>query len=364
MISENIKDVSFLNKKRDFLEKHGHTDSFLLLEHEIRKRYCFIGQKVEGYLGFGVSVNTAIILGGIICAPENRLTLVNEFLDYCHARFKRIIFFNIYEEDALLLKERGFEISYIGDDALLHLDAFSTKGTKKRNLRHTASIAKRFCTVYEVCTKKEILNVFPRLVEIDKEFLNKKATKEMGFFTGNLNHGNLEDKRLFVAESADRIEAYVFCYPMYPGKNYRPELFRKREDAYGVIELIMLYVIEQFRKEGVKLFTLGLSPAHRTSKESIEDYTWYRALMLSLTKYLNVFIEFLPGASGFNTLRTFKNKFRPDWAKCYVATYPKVNVMSTFACLKIWGFFRLRIIFIIKEFVKNFSLFVIKKIRS
>ena len=359
-----VKDISFLKEKKDFFKKYGHTDSFLLLECDSVKRYCFIGESVEGYLGFGISLKSAIVLGGIICAPENRIKLVDEFMSYCQSRFKRIIFFNVYEEDAALLKNKGFDLTYVGDDALIDVGAFNVKGTKKRNLRHSASIAKRFCTVSEVKTREDIDKIYPQLLEIEQDFMSEKATKRMNFFTGNLNLGNLEDKRLFVARNADRIEGYVFCHPMYPDDNYRPDLFRKRKNTYGVIELIMLFIIDQLKEEGVPRFTIGLTPAHRSFDESTERYTWYRSFLMTLVTWLNFFMRFIPGASAFNTLHDFKKKFRPDWGKCYVASYPKFNIMVTIANLSIWGFFRIRILFVIKEFWKNLTLFLIKKVKD
>lgn len=361
---ENNSDISFLKSKKSFIKKHGHTDSFLLLDPDPEKRYCFASSKVEGFIGYGISINTAIVVGGLIAAPVDRESLLNEFKEFCVSKFKRIVFYNIYEDEAAILKQAGFEVTCVGNDAIIPLDNFDIGGKKKRNLRRTASIAKRHYTVREVSGTKCIDEVYPQLLDIDNEFLGRKATKEMGFFTGNLNLDNLDDKRLFVAESDDgRVEGYIFCYPMYPGNNYRPDLFRKRINSTGVIELILLHIIDQFKKESLELFTLGLSPATSTSADAADDSSRFRAFLLYITKYVSFITQGLPGASGFKTLKEFKDKFRPEWKKCYVASYPKYNFVSVVACLKIWGFFRIRIFFILKVVVSKLFLLVLSGVK-
>ena len=354
----NIEDISFLKGKKDFLKKHGNTDSFLLLDPESVERYCFIASQVEGYLGFGVCKSTVIVLGGLICKIEDHKALVEEFKEFCASRFRYILFFNIYEEDALLLKEAGFELIYEGDEALIRLNGFDVGGRKKKKLRQAASMAARKYRVREVCGRKDIEKIYPQLVEIDNEFFSNKLVGEMRFFVGNLNLNNLEDKRLFIAESAERVEGYIFCFPMYPGNNYRPELYRKRTYASGALELLFIRVIKRLKEDGSDLFSLGLCPAQPVSTESVYKFNLYREFIMRISLCVNFTTKFFRGASGFDSLRGFKGKFRPEWTICYTATYPKASLASQLAVLEIWGLFEIRAGYILKFVAKKIMQFI------
>lgn len=364
MHSERIQNINFLREKKDFLQKFGGTDSFLLLEPDATiERYCYVGQHVEGYLGFAVSLNTAIVMGGIICAKKDMLALVSEFKTFCEFRYKRIVFFNIKEEPALLLKQLNCQILTLGDEALLYPETFTVAGRRMKNVRQTAKKAEQYLTVREVKTLDGKKDIYPQLVAIDKEFLMRKGTEEMGFFTGSLNLDNLENKRLFVAESVNGIEGYVFCYPMYPGNNYRPELYRKKFESPGVIELILCFILEQLKKEKISCFTLGISPLVEDTENVISDKTWHRLFLLTIGRIADLFVKFSPGASGPKSVKSFKSKFRPVWIPCFSAYYPKISIVGILACLNVWGFFKLRKLKLIKYFLFGLGLHYVKKVK-
>ena len=360
----SIKDISYLNDKKDFIKKYGDTDTFLLLEPDFTKKYCFIGQEVEGYIGYGVCLNTAIVLGGLICSQEDRTTLIKEFISVCKSKYKRIVIVNVKEETASLLSKFGFQISSLGEEAFLYPRTFNLGGSQMRNLRRMAKKAGESLTVREVRTLEDIKKIYNQLEEIDNDFLMRKGTSEMGFFTGKLNLDNISDKRLFVAEGVDGVVGYVFCYPMYPGNNYRPELYRKKFDNPGVMELILTYILEQFQKEGVDCFTLGVSPMLKDSNDTFSKKTWHHWFLRALGRISNFFVKFSPGATGPRTIRIFKNKFRPKWVSAYSAMYPNINIMSILACLKIWGYFNIRTSFILKNLVLSVASNLQNKVQS
>jgi lysylphosphatidylglycerol synthetase-like protein (DUF2156 family) len=348
-----IKDISYLKEKIDFLRKFGGTDTFLLLEPDPVKRYYFVSKKVEGYLGFGVCMKTAIVIGGIISQPEDRLTLVEEFKEYCKSRYKRIMFFNVRDKTALLLRQANFQISHLGSEAILDPTTFNSSGRRMRNVRQTANKAGKSFTVREVISSEEIKKIYPKLIEIDSDFLQRKATKSMGFFVGNLNLENLEDKRLFIAESNKRVEGYVFCFPMFPGNNYRPELYRKRFESTGVIELMLLYILKVLKEEKVSHFTLGLCPFIKASDDPISTKSWPSTLNAKVGRLMDTLANFSPGAFGPGSLWAFKKKFRPDFFNYFNAMYPKMSIMGFLAQAKMWGLLKIRFSLLIKNYYKH-----------
>ena len=82
------------------------------------------------------------------------------------------------------------------------------------------------------------------------------------------------------------------------------------------MEYLFLSLIEAYRSLGAREFSLGVAPLAGLSSRSVERM-WSR------------FGRFIYRHGGsfynFEGLRSFKQKFRPDWRPCYIAVPPGLS---------------------------------------
>ncbi len=98
-------------------------------------------------------------------------------------------------------------------------------------------------------------------------------------------------------------------------------ILRDRDAPPGVMETLFLEIMDTFKEEGFKEFSLGEVPfvSHRFHADAAPPYGRYiKERLLFGTGYL------LKYAYNFENLFRFKNKFRPEWEPVYICA-PKIS---------------------------------------
>ena len=121
------------------------------------------------------------------------------------------------------------------------------------------------------------------------------------------------------------IVAFANIWKSADKEEYSVDLMRHTPDAPpGMMDLLFINLMEQAKKEGFRWFNLGMAPLSGLPEHRLASL-WNRFGML-VFRHGDRFYNF----SG---LRSFKNKFKPEWRPRYLAypggALPKVLVDVT-----------------------------------
>jgi phosphatidylglycerol lysyltransferase len=246
-----------------------------------------------GAAGFSPVRRWAVTAGDVV-APEGLTEqALSEYLDALRGRRLRPVFVAV--SDPAPLQRRGFHVSEIADEAVLDLTGFSLAGSKRANLRHSVTSARR--------AGLSIAPYSPRydaqLAEVSAEWLRTKRGGELGFTLSRLDDvaGQLGDHNTdlwVLLDGADRVQAWC-TWRHYLGDRGRVvDMMRRRTNAPNpAMDLLLAGTLEHYRDAGVELASLASVPrTHGSAAERIYPT---------------------------RSLRAYKQKFDPRWEPRWLA---------------------------------------------
>jgi phosphatidylglycerol lysyltransferase len=309
-------------------------DSYLAMEGD---REYFFSSGRRGVVAFCRWGSVMQIAGGLLADPADREELLVELLEFARSRRWRITFFGLGRSDFKLFRAHGFQMTKVGEEPLVLLDETEWRGQPYEWLRRQENgCLKQGLTVSELGADVEASHyrevIAPELLEISRDHLaGTLHRREMKFFVGQFDPHDLGRRRLFVAKTGDRIEAFVVLNPCLNGSMWAIEIFRKRRDAArGIIPFAMLQVMRQLKKEKVQYVSLSMVPWVRMHATVSGDSFLMRFFCNTLWKYCNSLYD-------VRGMYHFKSRFRPHWRELYIACQPKFGWSNLTAIGMTWG---------------------------
>lgn len=275
-------------------------------------RKAFIGYKVIG--------TTAVALGDPIGAPESRQQALEEFTRLCDLNGWTPAFHQITPDASGLLRGAGFKVLKIGEEAIIDVQRWSVHGPGYKWLRSALRRVER--AGFEIAELPKPLDdaTLAQLREVSDTWVRTGGHRERTFTVGQFDPEYLQVTRIFAVRHHDtgHIVAFANVVPSYQSPDGTFDLMRFRPDApNGVMDLLFVGLIGQFKSEGKSGMNLGLAPLANISGESLAD------------RALRVLYEHGGKAFRYQGLRRFKDKWDPRWEDRYLgyrhdADLPKV----------------------------------------
>jgi phosphatidylglycerol lysyltransferase len=313
------------------------SDSYLVTEGD---REYFFSSGQRGVVGFQRWLGNMQVGGGLLADAADQEELLRELMAFAKSQRLRLEFFGVGRSDFKLYREHGFQITKFGEEPIVLLDETEWKGQAYEWLRRQEKGGQKSgLTFREIVPEAEGTDyenrIVPELDAISREHLaGTLHRREMTFFVGQFKPLELGRRRLFVAESAGRIECFLVLNPCLAGEMWAIEVFRKRQGATrGVIPFAMLRVMRQLQAEKVRYASLSMMPWVRCNVALKGDSPLLRHVAAVLWKYGNALYD----ARG---MYHFKSRFRPSWREMYVASLPGIGVTSIAAIGLSWGLLR------------------------
>ncbi len=316
--------------------KYGKTyDSYLVTEDN---RECFWSPDRKGILGFIQDRRYIHVVGGLIAKEEDKGELLDHFMEFTKQQGAKVVgFFNLPEEDLGIFRERGFQISKLGEEPIVNLTNTTWQGKDYDWVRRQENYCKRQGLFVEeiVCPQKNKTFrdvIGPELLEISLRHIEHTAHGyELKFFEGRFNPHDMRKRRVFIARNESRIEGFIICNPFCNGKMWGIDLYRKRIDApRGVIPFIMLQAMRQMKEEGIQHVSLSLAPCLRCEKKYPGDSWLVRRGNVLWFNYLNFLFD-------MHGVFHYKSRFRPVFRPLFLAASPKATYLSMDSFLNNWG---------------------------
>jgi len=269
--------------------------------------------------------DVALLAGDPIGPREDIGPTINAFRAFCEENGWAPAFYQVQESWLPLYHAAGFETLKIGEEALIDLQTFDTKGKVKDDLRSAINRAKRegwqFLFFDQPIDNSELI---AQIEAVSEDWLADKFGGEMGFTMGGTPIAGSDETLVTLATDATgRVMAFMTWAPMYGVRGWAGDLMRRVSDAPGgVMDYLIVSTINQLRERGDQVISLGLAPLANVESENPDA-------ILSLEKGLELIYERFNTVYHFKSLHDFKQKFSPRWESRYLicpglATLPRV----------------------------------------
>ena len=273
-----------------------------------------------------------IVLADPICAPENTLVLLNEFL----LKYSAPIFVQSSRVFAEILNEKGFEVNQFGIETDLSIANFELAGKSRAKLRQWRNKCKR--EGIEIIEKPitECANQ-NEIKELSQLWLNNKGGAEYTFLVRPLRFEVEKDVRYFWAylpqKNGKKLIGFAVFDPIYCNQRvigYYHNIDRIDASApNGTSVSIVLHALEQFKIQGVNKISLGMSPLclQRGFSSEMNFNKFTRKAFWYAFEKLNYIYPFKGNASH-------KNKFNGMQVPVYISSVKGANLWQVLVMMK------------------------------
>jgi phosphatidylglycerol lysyltransferase len=301
-----------LRTAREFLERHGGSGFCHLMFSG--DKYLFYSSDNGALIQFGRIRDRLVALGDPIGNVESIEQIVQEFRAFADKYDLVPAFYEVMEKHLNVYHDNGFSLFKLGERALVRLRDFTLTGKDRSSLRQSAQRARRAGAMMEVLQHPLSETVWRELKRVSDDWLGSKHAAEKSFSLGAFDQGYLSTSPIAVVKNADRIVAFANLLPGYGSREeFSVDLIRHCASAPpGTMDLLMLTLMEYAHQQGYQYFDLGLAPL-----SGVGDIRYARPQ----EKLARLAFEYGNRFYGYKGLRSFKDKFQPEWRSVYLA-YP------------------------------------------
>ncbi len=300
---------------RELAERHGRSSTapLLSLPDNARLPLC------DGKALAGLAVRNGVALSlGLPVGPEGlEEPALVELVEHCERAGWTPALLALDGRQRVIAAAQGFSAQKIGEEAFLDVQAFSTGGKRRANIRHSVTRARKdgvLVLKYDQSSRTPERD--RQLAAISAAWLADKGGPELGFTLGRFDLDRLDDQEVFVAvvgASApdERVVGFVTWLPYANGAAAVLDLMRRGDDCPpGVMETLVVDSIADFAARGRTVASLGGVPLAATSERT--DRT---------SQLMGWLYEHGGSVYAAKGLFRFKDKFDPRWEPMFLA-YP------------------------------------------
>jgi phosphatidylglycerol lysyltransferase len=274
------------------------------------KLFCF-AESGRAVVSFGMARSTAVVLGDPVAADQAAFQAVlAEFLDFCDANGWRAAFHQVPPDHLADYRAAGLRAIKIGEEAIVDLTTFSLQGHAMKGLRAAVNRLGRegFRAVFYAPPLAE--ETLHRLREVSDDWLNIPGRRERGFSLGWFDEDAVRATPVMTIEdAAGGVAAFANMIPDGVEGEATIDLMRRRRDVpNGVMDLLQVRLCEQFRAEGYRRYSLGLSPLAEVGAEPGSP---------AVERALRLLYEHFDRFFSYQGMRAYKAKFAPIWEPRY-----------------------------------------------
>ncbi|MCA9402824.1 MAG: DUF2156 domain-containing protein [Candidatus Omnitrophica bacterium] len=314
---------SYEQRLHDIRAFGGQAMSYSALQEGIRE---FRHPAFDGFVPYQTVWGVDYVLSHPVTPANQYLIATLLFLE--HRR--RVVLCQVSRNYASMLSCLGLQVSPFGAEHIVPLSDFTVSWKKRRSL-------KRFCSRLANQQYHVFENAgFARETHsVSREWLaHKQNSRELSFLARPFTDTDEPDVRTFYLIKQNRLLGFCTFDPVYAeGGDGRPVSYvlqhhRSVSDSpNGAGDYLLVSSLQQFRDEGIKEVSLGLSPLHDRADDSFLVPQGVRRLFdwLYGTKFLY----------HFEDLGRHKERFHGVKRQTYIAAYRKFTVRNLTGILKV-----------------------------
>lgn len=307
-----------LEEAKAFVETWGgHTFTHVMFMGD---KYLFYATGRRALIQLGMIRDRLVALGDPVGDPQAIEDAIAEFRDLADRYDRLPLFHEVSDRFLYYYHDQGFSLFKLGEQARVLVAEFTLEGRRGQPLRHAVNRARREGLSFALLEHPLPEATWEELKGISDAWLAQKATAEKGFSLGRFDHAYLSRSPIAVMRQGSRIVAFANLVPGYGSREELTiDLMRHVSDMpHGTMDLLFVSLIGLARAQGYRYFSLGMAPLSGVG-ESRYARTGERLARL-LYEYGNRFYN-------YKGLRSFKEKFYPEWHSAYLA-YPVLTPIA------------------------------------
>ena len=215
----------------------------------------------DAVVGFASWAGVRVVAGAPVCAKQQLQAVADEFERDAHVNRDRVVFLAAGERMERLYAERlDRSLVYVGAQPVWDPRAWPDIVGGKPSLR---------AQLHRAQNKGVVVSEWPparaqdsaALAAVLHEWLSHRGLPPLHFLTTPDLLGNVQDRRVFVAQHADQVIAYLIATPIPARNGWLIEAWPRAQNApNGTTHLLVHAAMSAFAASGSQYATLGIAP--------------------------------------------------------------------------------------------------------
>jgi phosphatidylglycerol lysyltransferase len=277
------------------------------------------------FLMYGIKGRTWIVMGDPIGEEQEALELILKFKDLAERFAGWPVFYEVGPENLSLYIDNGLTVLKIGEEGRVNLAEFTLTGSKHKNLRYIQNRLSKEGYQFDIIPPEGVPHVLSELKIISDEWLHDKKVGEKSFSLGFFSDRYLSYFPIAVVRLQGRILAFANLWQGAGKKELSIDLMRYSNDApHGIMDFIFCEIMLWGKSRAYQWFSLGMVPLAGLEPEKAA----------SLWRHIGTFV-YRHGEHFYNFkgLRSYKDKFDPDWQPKYLISPGGLKLPAIFTNL-------------------------------
>ena len=271
-----------------------------------------ISEDERAFIAYADTGRSLIAKGDPIGDPKSGRQLIWRLRELADRQGRRCAFYSVSPAYLPIYLDLGLSILKIGEVARVDLHGFNLDGAPRKDLRQARNRAARDGFVFEVIPASDLSPRMTELRAISDAWLENKHGEEKGFSLGAFEEEYIANFDVAVLrDPSGKITAFA---NLFKGANLHElslDLMRYRPDGPGfAMDALFAELMLWGAAEGYHWFSLGAAPFSGIESRQLAPI-WNR---------IGGFVfEHGEHFYNFEGLRSFKEKFSPEWTPNYLA---------------------------------------------
>lgn len=266
----------------------------------------------DGFLMYQRSGPCLIAMGDPVGTPSARANLCWRFREIADKAGLWPVFYQVGVADLPLYLDLGLQLAKLGEEAVVLLGSFSLEGSERAALRQEHRRAQRSGCQFQIVEGSALDEVLPTLRAVSDEWLSKKAGQEKGFSLGWFDAETLRQGPVALVKVNDTIVAFANLWLLPNRRECSIDLMRHTDSApKSSMDFLFVELMLWSKAQGFATFNLGMAPLAGFSGHELAPL-WHKLGGFAWRHGERFY--------GFEGLRRYKAKFRPEWTPRYLAS--------------------------------------------
>ncbi|MEZ5572538.1 MAG: phosphatidylglycerol lysyltransferase domain-containing protein [Halioglobus sp.] len=250
-------------------------------------------------------------MGDPVGPQELHDELVWRFRELVESYNGRVAFYQVSDRSLGVYVDLGLTLAKIGEDARVSLNGFSLEGSARADLRQARNRASKNGAGFEVIPRALVPSISAELRAVSDQWLADKSAAEKGFSLGAFSETYIANFDCAVVKVNNRIVAFANLWPAPSGGELSIDLMRYDQNApKGTMDYLFTELLLWGSTNGYQCFNLGMAPLSGLEQRRFAPL-WH--------KLGNLIYSHGESFYNFEGLRSYKEKFSPQWESRYLA---------------------------------------------
>jgi phosphatidylglycerol lysyltransferase len=253
-----------------------------------------------------------IVMGDPLGDRDGADDLLWRFVEMAEDEGMRPVFYQVSVDEMPRMVDMGFKLFKLGEEAHVALDAFTLEGSEPRKLRQALSHFQRTGHRFAIWDRDTVTARIEELHAISDAWLGEHRAGEKGFSLGFFDDEYVTRFPCAVVTSpSGEPVAFANIWASADKAELSVDLMRSLPTApSGVMEAMFIELMVWGREQGYRSFNLGMAPLSGLSTHPLAPL-WHRLAARVFRRGEALY--------NFQGLRSFKDKFSPEWEPRYIA---------------------------------------------